>query len=40
MNRSMMPRVTDAFADAHLCSVPSRGAIKAMPDWHLWLAFS
>ena len=36
----MMPRVADASADAHLCSVPSRGAIKAVPDRHLGRASS
>ena len=40
MNWSTALREADASADAHLCSVPSRGAIKAVPDQHWWLASS
>ena len=34
MNWSTTLREADASAGAHLCSVPSRGAIKAVPDQH------
>ena len=39
MNWSIEPNEVDASADAQLCSVASRGAIKAVPDHHSWLAF-
>ena len=40
MNWSIALRKANAFANAHLCSIPSCGKIKALPDQHSWLASS